>query len=487
MGDNMNERIIDIYDKYVPKNITLEQFAQIVERDPELLDSIGGEFSTFNAKIAQAFKETDLTSRKSKNAFKTMVKDSLDDETLEQRAQEIAKIYEEIISSNDEILTAAWTFDILTAEQKQQLATNFINALNKRLHIDKIIKYVYTDDALNQLSSDAPYNKLYKFIKKFISRFSHNKYKHGKIGGYYSMSTNKIVMGYEYFFQLFMSTLSHEYGHFIDRNYPNLGMLGSQIAFYDKYTNSSLQEDYDGYKLNPTEISSYTIGINVGIHLTKVLREQQRKKPELYIKTLESAIDMMKLKIDAKYLRAQKAKNEYYNIKNKIRSELYPIFYLLPQEEQNKVWDKIDKDSRLRDYAKVKKEYFDIYIRVQDEYYPDFYSLPREEHSKIRVQINHDPRVIKYWQRYDELNKLRNKLCDEQYPFFAGLPIDEQNKIMAKIEKMPRVKIALLRYKLASSEEYSELSTSLHTYESLLDEFKKSMNLNQSKVNAISM
>ena len=485
MGDNMNERIIDIYDKYVPKNITLEQFAQIVERDPELLDSIGGEFSTFNAKIAQAFKETDLTSRKSKNAFKTMVKDSLDVSTLEQRAQEIAQIYEEIISSSDEILTAAWTFDILSAEQKQKLAINFINAMNHRLHIDKTVKVVYTDDALNQLPSDAPSNKLYKFIKQFISRFEHKKYKYGKIGGYHSITENKIVIGYEYFFQLFISTLSHEYGHFIDGNYPNLGMLGAQIAFYDRYTYSSITTDHDGYMLNPTEISSYTIGTAVSIHLTKFLEEQQQKKPELYIKTLESAINMLKLKIDAQYLRAQKAQNEYYNIKSKIRDELYPIFYLMPQEEQNKAWAKIDQDSRLSDYATVRKEYFDVYDRVLNEYCPDFYSLSREEQSKIRVQINHEPRVIGYWTRYNELNKLRNQLRDEQYPFFHNLPIEERNKIMAKIEKIPRVKIARLKYKLASSDEYSELSSSLYTYEDLLNEFKKSVNLNQSKVDTI--
>lgn len=484
--ENIDPKIIDIYNQYVPKNITLAQFARMVERDPELLDSIGGEFSTFDAKISQDFWATDLKNRESRNAFKNMVKDSLDDATLEQRAQEIAEIYEEIVSSDDEILTAAWTFDILTAEQKQQLATNVINALNNRLHIDKTINFVYTDDAINQLPSEAPSNKFYKFIKKFISRFEHNEYKHGEIGGYYSKTKNKIVMGYEYFFQLFISTLSHEYGHFIDNNYPNLGMLGSQIAFYGACTGSSRTTDHEGYLLNPTEISSYKIGPTVSIHLTKVLKEQQYKRPELYIKTLESAIDMMKIKLDAKYVRVHKARGEYYNIKNKILNELYPIFYLMPEEEQTKAWNKIDQDSRLRDYEKVTKEYFDIYHRVLDEYYPDFYSLPREVQSEIRAKVNHDPRVIEYWEKYDNLHKLRNQLRDEQYPFFHGLPIEEQTKINAKIEKMPRVQIAMLRYKLAQSAEYLKLISSLYEYEDLLNTFKKSMNLEQPNVNTIS-
>ena len=474
---NEIQKIIDIYEKYVPKNITLEQFMRMGDTDPAFLDSIGGEFSTFNAKIATAFKDTDKTDRKSKNAFKTIMKDSLDADVMEQRVQEIAKLYEEIISSSDEILTAAWTFDILTEEQIQQLANNIISAMNSHLNIDKTINFVYTNEALNNLPSESSSNKIYNFVKKFVSRFKRKKSKYGRWGGYYSSKKGEIVIAHNTFFATFISVLSHEYGHFIDRNYPNLGMLGEQIMFYGLHTHSSGTTDNEGYMLNPTEISSYKIGEIVSKHISNVLEKQAQQKPELYIKTLQSAIDMIQLKINAKYLKAKKAEKEYYDIRSKTKDELYPIFHLLPEEKQKQAWAKIDRDPRLRDYAKVKREYFQIYNKVSDERYPNLYELPHAEQSRIRTEINQDSRVIIYKQKYDELNNLRNELRDERYPFFYKLPLKEQERIMAKIESKPRVKIAYLKYKIAKSDEYTHLSVVLHDYENLLEDFKKSLSL----------
>ena len=42
------EKIIELYENYAPHNITLEQFTQMVEKEPKLLNDIGGNFSTFN-------------------------------------------------------------------------------------------------------------------------------------------------------------------------------------------------------------------------------------------------------------------------------------------------------------------------------------------------------------------------------------------------------------------------------------------------------
>ena len=125
------EKIIETYEKYAPKNITLEQFAQMVEQDPKLLDDIGGKFSTFNPNLARLHRELDTKNIESKDSFRNKLKESIDENASEKRAAEIAKMYEKIILSDDDILTAAWAFETLNENQRQDLAIKIICAVNQ--------------------------------------------------------------------------------------------------------------------------------------------------------------------------------------------------------------------------------------------------------------------------------------------------------------------------------------------------------------------
>ena len=126
MAKDTKTKIYDKYEKYAPKNITLAQFAKMIKRDPKLLDDLNGEFSTYNIELARALKKLNPEQDKSKDKFRNTLKKSLNDTAMEQRAKEIAKIYEDIICSNEEILTAAWTFESLSNKQKLELAVNIV-------------------------------------------------------------------------------------------------------------------------------------------------------------------------------------------------------------------------------------------------------------------------------------------------------------------------------------------------------------------------
>ena len=53
----MTQKVAKIYEKYAPKNISLQKFRQMIKQDPSLLDDIGGKFSTFDPELAKLFKE----------------------------------------------------------------------------------------------------------------------------------------------------------------------------------------------------------------------------------------------------------------------------------------------------------------------------------------------------------------------------------------------------------------------------------------------
>jgi AraC-like DNA-binding protein len=151
-------------------------------------------------------------------------------------------------------------------------------------------------------------------------------------------------------FENFIDTLSHEYEHFIDHRFPNLGLLGAQIADYGDKVYASSKYSYSEYRKNPTEISSFKLGDIVRKNITRILQEQIEKKPDLYIKTLQTTIKKLRTEFAAQKFKIQRhnfsedkfneTKNQYEKLRQRLRDERHTDFYYLPEEERNKIFVK---------------------------------------------------------------------------------------------------------------------------------------------------
>ncbi|MBR4806212.1 MAG: hypothetical protein IKZ64_00145, partial [Alphaproteobacteria bacterium] len=201
-----------------------------------------------------------------------------------------------VICSDDKILAAAWTFDTLTPEQIRNLALDITQKINTLLGFsDSLPQIQYTDGRIYPET-----RTLTDFIEVFMVKFVQTFFpKSDIIGGYgvYNPNSAKITIPRKYNFTTFIRSLSHEYAHFIDDRHSNFGMLGEQIAKYGTKVYS--MRSRERYLANPTEMSSLEIEACVEDHIKDVLKEQADKKPELYMKTLQSVIDHMKVKIAA--------------------------------------------------------------------------------------------------------------------------------------------------------------------------------------------
>lgn len=288
-------KIAKIYERYAPKNITLHQFEEMVEQDPTLLDTINGEFSTFDSDLAKRFKKLKIKRTYQTDKFRELLADSIDSVVMNNIAQKYAKMYEEVICSDDKILAAAWTFDTLTPEQIRGLALDITQRINKLLGFsDSLPQIQYIDGRIYPKKKS-----LADFIEIFMVKFVQTFFPKSDIGGYgvYNPNSAKITIPRKYNFTTFIRSLSHEYAHFIDDRHPNFGMLGEQIAKYGTRVYS--MRGRERYLTNPTEISSLEIEAWVEEHIKDVLKKQADKRPEFYIKTLQSVIDNVKIKIAA--------------------------------------------------------------------------------------------------------------------------------------------------------------------------------------------
>ncbi len=99
--------------------MSLAQFTAMIEKDPELLDAIGGEFSSMNPELAQDFKSARTEGGMSVNDFRFKLQQFMNEDAINQVALKYAKTYADIICSDDDILKSVWTFDALTKKQKK--------------------------------------------------------------------------------------------------------------------------------------------------------------------------------------------------------------------------------------------------------------------------------------------------------------------------------------------------------------------------------
>ena len=445
MAKDTKTKIYDKYEKYAPKNITLAQFAKMIKRDPKLLDDLNGEFSTYNIELARALKKLNPEQDKSKDKFRNTLKKSLNDTAMEQRAKEIAKIYEDIICSNEEILTAAWTFESLSNKQKLELAVNIVSAMNKYFNIDQTINIDYINEVHNPSFSER--------IRDFARNFMESKWSHieesSSNEGVYRNYWSEIVLKQHINFENFIDTLSHEYEHFIDHRFPNLGLLGAQIANYGDKVYASSKYSYSEYRKNPTEISSFKLSDIVRKNITRILQEQIEKKPDLYIKTLQTTIKKLRAEFAAQKFKIQRhnfseekfneTKNQYEKLRQRLRDERHTGFYYLPEEEQNKIWEEVDKDPRLAELNNKIDQLIALKEQIRKEHFTGFYDLSKEEQDKIWDEIDQDPQIADLSDLMNKENEQITQILSEQYPDFYDLSKEEQDKIWDEIYQDPYV------------------------------------------------
>ncbi len=361
-------KIKDIYERYAPNNITLQEFTEMVERDPGLLDSIVGEFSTFNPELAKIYKGRRKPGGLSDDDFRIKLKESMSKNTMDTVAQKYADIYAQIICSDDDILLAAWTFKSLNRKQRQELALKIVNEINNYFGINDKLKIRYLDKKNQQPIIDL----LADFYMKIRSIISGYGYESTECNAYYdsestiTMFRNNDFMG----FLGFMCTISHEYGHFIDKKYPDLGSLGAQISAYSEPIYSLID-----HESNPTEVSSYRIGCIVMDKLEKILIEQAIKKPELYTKALKILIDYAETKLAGLRIKYKKyfeslgrAEKAYQDLKLKYIREEYPNYEYLSAKQLADITHKINQRPDV-------KRLYDEYHRQRTECAPSEYKL----------------------------------------------------------------------------------------------------------------
>ena len=379
-----DKKIIDIYKAYAPNNMTLHQFKKILGQDPKLLDEIGGSFSSVDISLAIDFKNRQ--SRKNKNGipkkeFHKTLSRSVNPNIIKRAAQNYADIYTKIICSDDEILQSAWIFDILNYQQRQDLAIKIIDKINKHFKIEQKLRVLYIDKKSQLPFEDILSDILRTVILKVLSKLKRTKYQIGW-GGLYSSYDDSIYILKSANFANFIGTLAHEYGHFIDYKYPDLGGLGAQIACYDK-TVYSVQKSL--YKKQPTEISSKKIGEIIKNRISDVLLDQAMKKNDLYTKSLQILIDYTKMQMAAmrvKYARlfksADNAEKRFLKIKDKIVAKNNPgvDIYKVPVEQLYIMVNKANTTPRVQ---KAYKKYADRLKKIPAKYEDLSFDLSRYE------------------------------------------------------------------------------------------------------------
>ena len=320
------KQIVDVYEKYVPRNIPFVAFAGTVAERPSLLKEIKGEYSSVNRDLLKVFKDW-KKGKKSDDDLRGELGKAVPKNVINNVVQERTDFYTKMICSDDDMLQAAWTFETLNRQQRQDLANKIIATINKHFGIETKLKVRYVNKKIQDPLTFL-IDGIADIVFKIINKIDHTNYKARDWGARYEKPRNRIIMLNQKKFSHFLGLLAHEYGHFIDHKYPDLGMLGAQIASYG-YNVYSSTDGTEIYRANPTEISSYAIGNAVKSDIEEALRNQTKKKPALYAKSLQTLIDYTKVKLKANKLTGKKEQakvleqmlQEYESELEKIKNE----------------------------------------------------------------------------------------------------------------------------------------------------------------------
>lgn len=305
------EKVWNVYETYVPANISFIEFFIMLKDDPKLLDDIKGNFSSFNPELSKKhrlYKAHKITS----DQFRNDVREAIDLGARFDIPEKYADIYTSIITGDDEILCDAWIFDTLDRKQRQELAIKIIDGINKHLGIEQKLKIRYTDGKKRFMTTQTLLQELLEeFFEKVIFRTKATNPK-----ALYNRQDKSIHIIKSESFLDFIGSLSHEYGHFIDHNYPELGMLGAQIAEYGRqvYNRTGAQ-----HHKNATELSSMVIAEAVKRQVSLFLKI----KPDLYKKALTKAVANLELKLAAMRLKSTKKTSAHADASDEYRLALY--------------------------------------------------------------------------------------------------------------------------------------------------------------------
>lgn len=284
-------KALNVYETYAPTNIALPDFLRMLKEDPKLLDDIHGNFSSFNPELSKIFKQYKAGKITGKQ-FRKDVYYAITEGALYDVSGKYADIYTSIINGDDEILCDAWIFDTLDRKQRQELAIKIIDGINKHLGIEQKLKIRYTDGKKRFMT---PRTLLMALLNEFVEKMILETEPIDP-GGLYNEQENSIHIIEAETFEDFMNILSHEYNHFIDCKYPDLGMLGAQIAEYSRQAYDQTRAQHDN---NATERASMWIADTVEFEVWSFVSEQAKNKPELYKKAITKAVTNLELKLAA--------------------------------------------------------------------------------------------------------------------------------------------------------------------------------------------
>ena len=249
--------------EYKPGNQTLGDF--IFSPD---LESIGGEYSTWNSELSKLKKDVVTKQANGEDATQALAKlrsaasDAVDARLIEQNAVFYKENIARILASDEDLLKQFNNFENLSHGEKERFIRTFINRQGTNLGVSEDVEISliskFPDDP-EKIGMCCGVNNVTG--KRIIYISEDNLIKAGK-----GSAKNGLI-----------AAPSHEYGHFVDGVDPNKGVLGSQVSdisknFYGKTSNKTL-EGWLTYTSRPTEKSSFPIGYIVRDDFSGGLRQ----------------------------------------------------------------------------------------------------------------------------------------------------------------------------------------------------------------------
>ena len=261
----IDNKIKEAYEKYAPKNITLEQFTSMIEQDPKLLTDIGGEFSTFNPELAKATKSG--SHHKVVDIFKQATKN------LSKIASQMSDYWLNLLQMNKSLVNMARNaapekaivaYEVLF----DLLCTAFCEDNNCNIEARVITSWDginvnhENDDCrdgahISAFALNVPENISDTKRQMIIEEVRRNPERHPyakKISIVYVNINNirkNFPNGSDFFYEM-LSVFVHEMQHTLDYQHPNRGALGAQVEYIERKLRTEYLE-------SPAENSAYSV------------------------------------------------------------------------------------------------------------------------------------------------------------------------------------------------------------------------------------
>lgn len=239
-------------DKYRPRNMRIFDFVA----SPDL-DSVGGEISTFDEELSWR-----VRNGHSDNSLRQFSAGNV--VNIDEVKTKYASDWMAILQSHPRLVNQIKKDPQgIDREQLMGIFQTFAADMLKRQGIKYPHLYVYVVDDWSQvpdgivdkniLGADVSVGGFFKPFKTIDSKIEKS-----------IIVINRAKQPHKDDFDLFVkliNALAHEYGHFVDRKFPNHGMLGGQVASVGQsiYQDGTKAQNINVYHDNATEKSSYAI------------------------------------------------------------------------------------------------------------------------------------------------------------------------------------------------------------------------------------